>query len=624
MLAQGPSPRRVLALILPDLLVELAHRQRLAQPFLERQTVCRDNESCETATMSADARGAARAAPTRKGLAEAHRPLGVVVVEEGDKPEPQQLSLSVAGQPLAPEPELPASVALHAVNREAERFGVRARQTIAEASALVSQLVVVKVKRTEVERALGSLAEVALGYGATVSLSAPDTVWVDITGSAHLFGGEEALAQDLAERVRELGHRVKIAVAAGPELSRAFARWGAPSSKGGGSGAITLVAPSRARSAAEELPIQALPLAAEELGYFTRLGLLTLGDLARQPRSALAPRLGKDAARVLSWCEGQDDTPLAPYQPPRIVEEASTWEDAVSGTEPLGFVLRGLAARLSARLCSRGEAAEVLDVTLSHDTTIARFRGVAPESVLHFKLSQPLHREAELRRIVAARLERLKLAAPTVGMKLTAPRLAPIASRQLSLSELMVGDTSRGEEDLPLVLAELTADIGEAQVGVLSLVDAHRPEAQSALSPALPEQRSAKRKARTPSLELGALSPTGTNKSSLRKPSLRKPSLRKSEPPIWSRLPSPPTRLLPHPVELNTVISAGSTLVLGHTLYTIERLRFEQRLDAVEWWSRPVARDYLRLWLQSESGGMEALVYVDRHSGRRFLQAVGD
>jgi protein ImuB len=590
MLAPSPASRRVLALILPDLLVELAHRQRLAQPEL---------------------------------VAEAHRPLGVVVVEEGEKPEPQQLSLSVAGQPLAPEPELPASVALHAVNREAERFGVRARQTIAEASALVSQLVVVKVKRAEVERALGSLAEVALGYGATVSLSAPDTVWVDITGSAHLFGGEEALAQDLAERVRELGHRVKIAVASGPELSRAFARWASPSGKGGGNGAVTLVAPSRARSAAEELPIQALPLGAEELGYFTRLGLLTLGDLARQPRSALAPRLGKDAARVLSWCEGQDDTPLAPYQPPRIVEEGSTWEDAVSGTEPLGFVLRGLAARLSARLCSRGEAAEVLDVTLSHDTTIARFRGVATETVLHFKLSQPLHREAELRRIVAARLERLKLSAPTVGMKLTVPRLAPIASRQLSLSELMVGDTSRGEEDLPLVLAELTADIGEAQVGVLSLVDAHRPEAQSALSPALPEQRSAKRKARAPSLELGALEPTGT-KSSLRKPSLRKPSLRKSEPPIWSRLPSPPTRLLPHPVELSSVISAGSTLVLGHTLYTIERLRFEQRLDSVEWWSRPVARDYLRLWLQSESGGMEALVYVDRHSGRRFLQAVGD
>jgi len=579
MSAASPEPRsrRVLALILPDLLVELALRQRLAQ--------------------------------TPELVAEAHKPLGVVLGDEPDKGAPEQLSLSVAGRALAPEPELPASELLSAVNREAERFGVRARQSIAEASALVSQLVVVKVTRAEVERALGSLAEVALGYGATVALAAPDTVWVDITGSAHLFGGEEALAQDLAERVRELGHRVKVAVSVGPELARAFARWSAPASRS--PSGVTIISPSRTALAAAELPIQALALEPDDLGYLTRLGLLSLGELARQPRSALAPRLGKDAARVLELCSGEDNTPLAAYQPPRILEEECTWDDAVSGTEPLGFVLRGLTARLSARLCARGEAAELLDVTLLHDPVIARFRGVESKSQLHFKLSQPLHREAELRRIVAARLERLKLEAPTVGMRLTVPRLAPMVRRQLSLSELMSGDTTSGEEDLPLVLAELTADIGEEQVGVLSLVDAHRPEAQSKLSAALSvTSSSSKRKGKKPRHLPAKVAP--------------KASLRKTEPPIWSRLPSPPTRLLPNPVELSTVISAGSTLVLGHTLYTIERLRFEQRLDAVEWWSRPVARDYLRLWLNSETGGIEALVYVDRHTGRRFLQAVGD
>jgi protein ImuB len=451
---------------LPDLLVELALRQRLvAAPELH---------------------------------AEAHKPLGVVLVNETEKNEPQQLSLSVAGKALAPEQDLPASEPLAAVNREAERFGVRAQQTIAEASALVSQLIVTKVKLVEVERALGGLAEVALGYGATVALAAPDTVWVDITGSAHLFGGEEALAQDLAERVRELGHRAKVAVSVGPTLARAFACWSAPPRRkeGGGVGAVVLVPPSRTALLAADLPIHALPLGPDNLGYLTRLGLLTWGELSRQPRSALAPRLGKEAARVLELCAGEDNAPLVPYQPPRILEEESTWDDAATGTEPLGFVLRGLAARISARLCARGEAAEVLDVTLLHDPVIARFRGVPTQTVLHFKLSQPLHREAELRRIVASRLERLKLGAPTVGMRLTVPRLGPLVTRQLSLSELLAGDTTSGEEDLPLVLAELSADIGEAQLGVLNLVDAHRPEAQSALSAALPAASHSKRRGR--------------------------------------------------------------------------------------------------------------------------------
>src|SRR6185369_4850700 len=213
-----PRSRRVLALILPDLLVELAQRQRLAN--------------------------------SAEGLADAHKPLGVVLIDEPEKAAPQQLSLSVDGKSLTPEAELPASEPLAAVNREAERFGVRAQQTIAEASALVSQLIVTKVKLVEVERALGGLAEVALGYGATVALAAPDTVWVDITGSAHLFGGEEALAQDLAERVRELGHRVKIAVSVGPELARAFARWSAPPRRQESGDSISIISPDRTPLAA--------------------------------------------------------------------------------------------------------------------------------------------------------------------------------------------------------------------------------------------------------------------------------------------------------------------------------------------------------------------------------------
>lgn len=563
--------RRVLALVLPDLLVELALRQRQAA-----------------------AAGA---------HAEAQKPLGVVLVEEGATTPPRQLSLSAGGKPLAPEAELPASEVLSAVNREAERCGVRAGQTLAEASAMIARLGVARLKAAEVERALGGLAEVALGYGATVALAAPDTVWVDISGAAHLFGGEEALAQDLAERVRELGHRVKVAVSAGPELARAFARWSSPAG-------VAIIPAWQTPLAAAELPIHALPLGPDNLGYLTRLGLLTWGDLSRQPRSALAPRLGREAARVLELCAGEDGMPLTPYRPAGTLVEESSWDDAVAGTEPLGFVLRGLTARISARLCARGEAAELLEVTLLHDPVIARFRGVPPQTVLSFKLSSPLHREAELRRVVAARLERLQLEAPSIGMKLAVLRLAPLVQRQLSLSELMAGDTASGEEDLPLVLAEIAADIGEEQVGVLGLVDAHRPEARSTLGAALPKrQASARRRHKRP-----PQAPGGAPKA----------SLRKTEPPIWSRLPSPPTRLLPRPVELQSVIKVGSTVLLGHTLYTIERLRFEQRLDAAEWWSRPVARDYLRLWLQNEAGGLEALVYVDRHSQRRFLQAVGD
>jgi len=77
-------------------------------------------------------------------------------------------------------------------------------------------------------------------------------------------------------------------------------------------------------------------------------------------------------------------------------------------------------------------------------------------------------------------------------------------------------------------------------------------------------------------------------------------------------------------VALEAALRPGATLSIDRRLYNIERVLFEERLDSVEWWSRPVNRDYLRLLLRGSGGVLEALVYVERDSGKRFLQAIAD
>ena len=204
---------------------------------------------------------------------------------------------------------------------------------------------------------------------------------------------------------------------------------------------------------------------------------------------------------------------------------------------------------------------------------------------------------------MASRLERTRLEAPSVGLRLEAPRITEAASRQLDLSRVAAGLTgSPGLEVLPVLVAELTADVGRRNVGVLRVVDAHRPEKKSELFPAGLKKATTRRSART---------------------SLRK-SLRKTLPrPLpWARA---PTRFLPKPVPFEAAIRKGATLSIDRRLYTIERVIFEHRLEGVEWWTQePATRDYLRVVLRSNEGVVEALVYVDRQSGRRFLHAVAD
>ncbi len=567
-LEKRAEARRIAAIVLPELLVEMAGRALLAS---------------EAPAAGSRARGSK---PPRGRTAVKRRtpPLGVVLVPtDAAAADPEQLS---------------AATKLDAVNAQARQYGVREGQSIAEASALVAGLVVRRVSLSALAHALESVAEAALGFGATVAIGAPDTVWVDVTGSAHLFGGEAALGTELISRVRAMGHGVRIALASGATIAQMLARWAQPVAAAKGEPGLCIVPAERTQAALAELSVIALPLDAELGEWLVRLGVLSIGELARLPRASLSSRLEGSARRVLELSQGRDQEPLVAFRPPRTIVEEMTWEHEASGNEPLLFALRGLTARASARLAGRGEAAQSLVLTIDHARAFARFNGAEPVTSLRFALSNPLWREEQLYRIVASRLERVKLAAPSVGLRLEAPVLVPSVARQLDFGEFLTG-TQHAEDELPLILAELVADIGADRVGVLELVDSHRPEAQTVLVPA----------------ELGKRSEVKRGKLTQGKP-------RRSDP---RRLPGAPTRLLPEAVAIQGALHVGAAFAVGERLYTVERILFEHRLEGVEWWSRsPVARDYVRLVLRGTGGFVEALAYVERHSQRAFLQAVAD
>ncbi len=521
---------------------------------------------------------------------------------------------------------------LDAVNRVARRYGVTEGQTVVEANAFLTQLVVRTVSREKILAALARVAEVAMAFGSLVSIeseaelsdsrSAPDTIWVDITGSAHLRGGEHELAEALEEQVRALGHVVRVAVASGKLLAQAFARWSRPSAS---QRALVVPEPSTKQLLAE-LPVVALPLEKESAAWLVRLGVFSVAELMALPRKSAVSRLGVGADRVLDLCAGKDTAPLVAYQPPRKLVEERFWEQPVDGIEPLIFALRGLASRISARLAGRGEAAQLVELTISLDRSIAELRQVPATLELTFELASPLWKERDLSKVLLSRLERLTLGAPSLGVRWVVPKITRAAEKQLDLSRVAGGSFAgtRGLEDLPVLLAELNADIGQSCVGVLALRDEHRPELQSQLVPALAMNN-----------EFGVESRKPKRSRSLRQhqrlprhaPVLEKPRLRK----VLAKLPleeyvlgSTPTRLLPVPVQITAPLKRGATLSLGAQIYLIEQLSFEQRLEAIHWWQHPVRRDYFKVNLKGSKGRLEALVYVERDTKKRYLQAIAD
>jgi len=521
---------------------------------------------------------------------------------------------------------------LDLVDDLAFRYGIRPGQRVAEAQATLAELTIQSVPFAEVDAALGRVAEVCLGVsgqssarpgesmepstglGTTAAIrlvpETPDeargpaedtpfdTVFLDVTGVAHLVGGEEALLDELCERIAALGHRVQAAIADGPRIARALARFARSPALTGPSLSVrkaphpTVVSKPGARVLGP-LPITALPLDADLVAFFGRLGIFTVEALAKLPRAELAARLGRRAVEVLDLASGHDERPLVPYTPPRAIVEEASFEDPITGVEPILFVLRAMTSRVAARLGARGEACLSLEMVIALDRSIARLRdpGRDPLLALRIELPSPLASAGDLHRALRAKLERAELFAPATDLRLEVSGIIPQAKIQIDLSR----DKAVRPDALPSLLAELSAEIGAERVGVLEVVAAHRPEARSKLVPV------GARKSPPP-----ALDPRATEDD---------------EVPL-------PTRLLPTPVPIGRV-QKGAVIAVDNRLYAIEALRFVMRLDGVEWWTRaPASRDYGVAWLvpgKSADGRASraptlAWVYVDRTSGEGYLQ----
>ncbi len=95
----------------------------------------------------------------------------------------------------------------------AVRLGLKAGMGLADARAMYPKLPVVEADPEADQRLLEGIADWCDRYTPLIGLDPPDGLLLDVTGCAHLFGGEAALARDLVRRLAQQGLRARVAVA---------------------------------------------------------------------------------------------------------------------------------------------------------------------------------------------------------------------------------------------------------------------------------------------------------------------------------------------------------------------------------------------------------------------------
>ena len=393
----------------------------------------------------------------------------------------------------------------------------------------------------------------------------PESLWLDISGSEVLFGGERGLAEKLRDDLARQGIQVRIAVA-----DAWGAAWGISHY---GESDISLVPPGQQTNWLSPLPIAALRIAPSVKQSLQSLDVMTIGQLLRIPRASLPSRFGKELVRRIDHALG-----LAPelLQAERLAEPVSEewlFEEPVSDRQTLDHVCEVLLERLLTRLVARRAGLREL---------ACHWLGTVTEPT-RLRLLRPTTEKRHLTELLRLQNERRVFMSGVHGVRMEVVEVGLPPLRQATL----FGDDA-GEEH-PQALAEL--------VDRLSM----RLGRQAVLCPRLiPDPQPEFAFESIPWLD----APPSTEKETIG---------------IASHLRCRPLRLLRSPQPLVVQQFSAEGLPTRVQRATVILASGPERIEVGWWRGLDVKRDYYRLSL---ANGAILWAFVDRDTGDWFLHGL--
>ena len=313
------------------------------------------------------------------------------------------------------------------------RLGLRPGMAAAHARALVTELEV-RDAEPDADRAwLDRLALHAVSHWTpTACPSGNDGLWLDLSGTTHLFGGEARFCRRLLRFLERLGFTASIAIAGTPGAAHALARYCGET--------ITRLPPGAETQAIADLPLAALRLEPEALVSAARFGLERIADLYPMPRAPLAKRLGLATVRRLDQARGlvaEPITPVVPFEAPRAERRLL---EPIGTAEAITQVIADLIDDLTLQLRERG-----LGLRAAHLTCL-----IVDGSEQHVAIgaSRATREPRHLKRMLGMRVERIDPGLGIEAMTVTAPRVEALKAQTL---EAALGASDRPPDIAPLV-----------------------------------------------------------------------------------------------------------------------------------------------------------------------------
>ena len=354
---------------------------------------------------------------------------------------------------------------LSAVDHKATSLGLVAGMPLANARAMLPALEVVAANAPADRTSLECIADWCERYTPLVALDPPRALLLDITGVAHLFGGETTMLDQVQSSFAKQGFAVCGAIAGTTAAARALARYR--------DGAIAPCGEEADFMA--PLPVEALNLDPVTTHALRRAGLKTVEQVASRDRAELTARFGAGMVFTLDNALGHVEQPTSPrISPPDYSVEHQFAEPIVTQDAALA-VLKALAPHLASMLEEYGSGARRLEAGFFH------VDGVMRRIVI--ETAKPTREPAVIERLFHEKLDALADPLdPGFGYDLI--RLSARRVERIDPETIGFNGNANAERKISCLIDRMAARFGSRRILVFQPNDTHIPEAAAVVVPA--------------------------------------------------------------------------------------------------------------------------------------------
>ncbi|WP_072999220.1 Y-family DNA polymerase [Mariniphaga anaerophila] len=236
-------------------------------------------------------------------------------------------------------------VVVRAVNPALQKEGITSGMVLADVRAIFPEVAVFPSEPEADKKLLNNLAEWCFRYTPVVATDLPDGLVLNISGCAHLWGGELPYIKTITKRLFRGGYSVRAAIADTIGAAWAVSRYGSQ----------LIVKPGQQQEALLSLPPAALRLEKNTLQRLNKLGFRQISQLISIPHTNLRRRFGTNLLSKLGQALGTEREQLISVQPTPVYLERLPCPEPIRTAKGIKIALERLLETLCERFFREGK-----------------------------------------------------------------------------------------------------------------------------------------------------------------------------------------------------------------------------------------------------------------------------